>query len=264
MSSARKASLIGRLSQHKRRLYALSPLLLLALWQLAAETQFFPAEILVPPKVVFLTFIDLIQDGELVPDLEASAVRLILGFGIGTGLGLFYGLWVGLVPAVERYTGLVFHIFRQIPTIALVPLFILFFGIEETFKIAMIAFAAFFPVALNTLDGIRNVPRQYREVAEIFRFNSFSVIRRVVLPGALPSIVTGFRLALSRSWLILVAAELFASSVGVGHLMDWGRQLFQIDVVMVGVVIAGVVGFALDSGLRTVESRFSVWKAPTA
>jgi sulfonate transport system permease protein len=248
----------------KRILFRLAPLLLLALWEAVTATGWFPPEILVPPQQVLLTAIDLYQSGDLIPDLEASAFRLAAGFGIGASLGLAFGLWLGLMPAAERYFGLVFHVFRQIPTVALVPLFILFFGIEETFKVTMIAFAAFFPVALNTIDGIRNVPRPYREVGAVFRFSWFSLIRRVILPGALPSIATGLRLALSRSWLILVAAELFASSVGVGHLMDWGRQLFEIDVVMVAVVIAGTVGFALDRLLRSIETRLSVWKAPVA
>src|SRR5580698_2656849 len=110
-------------------LYATSPLLLLVLWQAAASSEWFPSEILVPPVQVFQTCLDLIQDGELGPDLAASAWRLAAGFVIGSALGLIYGLWVGLVPGAERYTGLVFHIFRQIPTIALVPLFILLFGI---------------------------------------------------------------------------------------------------------------------------------------
>ena len=111
---------------------------------------------------------------------------------------------------------------------------IIAFGIGETFKIIIIANAAFFPVALNTLDGVRNVPRQYRDVADIFQFGRWSLTRKVILPSALPFILTGFRLALSRCWMIVVAAELFGSSSGLGHMMDWARQMFRIDVVMMG------------------------------
>jgi sulfonate transport system permease protein len=245
-----------------RQLFALSPLLLLAAWELVSELQLFPPEILVPPHQVFATFVELLQDGELTTDLWASAQRLALGFFAGSFLGLVFGLVLGLFPIAERFSGLVFHILRQVPTVALVPLFILLLGIQETFKIVMIGFAAFFPVALNTIDGIRDVPRPFREVAAVLRFDTWSMVRRVMLPGALPSIVTGLRLALSRSWMMLVAGELFASNAGIGHLMDWGRQLFQIDVVMVGVVITGIVGFALDGVLKSVERRFSLWKAP--
>lgn len=242
----------------------LSPLLLLVVWQGLVLSHLFPPQILVSPKQVYLTFLDLLDDGDIAAALKASGVRLLLGYGIGSFLGVVFGIWVGLFPTAERYTGLVFHSLRQIPTIALVPLFILFFGIEETFKVVMIGFAAFFPVALNTIDGIHDVPASYREVASVFRFSSLSVIRRVILPSALPSIVTGLRLALSRAWLILVAAEILASSAGVGHLINWGRQLFQIDVVMVGVVIAGMIGFSLDSLLKALETRLTLWKGVTS
>jgi sulfonate transport system permease protein len=243
----------GRISQ-------LSPLLIIVVWELLAVSRLFPAQILVPPYQTFLTFIELLEDGQIAADLKASGFRLALGYGGGSLLGLMFGIWVGLSPTAERYTGLVFQAFRQVPTIALVPLFILLFGIEEAFKVAMIAFASFFPVALNTIDGIHDVPAPYREVAAVFRFGNVSVIRRIILPAALPSIVTGLRLGLGRSWLILVAAEILASTVGIGHLINWGRQLFQIDVVLVGVVIAGVIGFFLDALLKSVETRLSHWR----
>ena len=108
------------------------------------------------------------------------------------------------------------------------------------------------------------MPAQYREVGAVFRFSHASVVRRIILPAALPSLVTGLRLALSRSWLILVAAEILASSAGIGHLINWGRQLFQIDVVMVGVVVAGVIGFLLDSLLKSAETRLQRWKGAVA
>ena len=138
------------------------------------------------------------------------------------------------------------------------------FGIGETFKVLIIANAAFFPVAMNTLDGVRNVPRQYRDVADIFQFGRWSLTRKVIVPSALPFILTGFRLALSRCWMIVVAAELFGSSSGLGHMMDWARQMFRIDIVMVGVIVTGVIGFGLDRMLRTIERRFSAWRPATS
>ena len=108
------------------------------------------------------------------------------------------------------------------------------------------------------------MPAQFRDVAVLFRFSRLSLIRRVVLPAALPSILTGIRLALSRSWMIVVAAELFAASSGIGHMMDWARQMFRIDIVMVGVIVTGVIGFGLDRMLRTIERRFSAWRPATS
>lgn len=248
----------------QRLLSFASPLLLLALWEAAARTQLFPATILVPPEQVFRTFLDLAGDGELLDNLEASTARVLTGFLVGGGAGLVVGLVLGLYPAVERYVGLLFHTLRQVPFIAWAPLLIIAFGIGETFKIVIIANAAFFPVALNTLDGVRDVPARFRDVAVLFRFSRVSLIRKIVLPAALPSILTGIRLALSRSWMIVVAAELFAASNGIGHMMDWARQIFQIDVVMVGVIVTGAIGFLLDQALRGVEARFSAWKSSAA
>lgn len=240
------------------------PLLLLAVWEALCQSGRFPDAVLVPPEQVYLTFIGLLQDGELWDNLRVSGSRVLLGFAIGGGAGLVTGIAFGLSPTLERYLGLSFTVLRQVPFIAWGPLLILVMGIGEGFKIAIIANAAFFPMALNTLDGVRNVPRSYRDVAAIFQFSRWSLIRRLIVPAALPFILTGLRLALSRSWMMVVGAELFASTVGVGHMMDWAREMFQIDVVMVGVLLTGVVGFGLDQTLRLIETRFSTWKPRAA
>lgn len=240
----------------------LSPFILIGVWEAVAQSHLFPANILIPPQQVFQTFLDLLADGELGDNIAASVLRVLSGFAIGAGAGFAAGLAMGLYPTLERYFGLLFTIVRQVPFIAWAPLMIVAFGIGETFKIVIIANAAFFPVALSTLDGVRNVPRHLKDVAILFRFDRLTLMRSLVLPAALPSILTGIRLALSRSWMIVVAAELFAASSGIGHMMDWARQMFQIDVVMVGVIVTGVVGFILDQLLRQVEAHFTSWKQP--
>jgi len=241
----------------------LSPFILIGVWQLVVELHLFPTNILVPPAEVFQTFLSLLDDGELLENIGASAARVIAGFAAGAGAGLAVGMAMGIYPALERTFGLLLTILRQVPFIAWAPLLIVLFGVGESFKIIVIANAAFFPVALSTLDGVRSVPRHLKDVAALFRFDRLTLIRQLVLPAALPSILTGIRLALSRSWMIVVGAELFAASSGIGHMMDWARQMFQIDVVMVGVIVTGVVGFALDQLLRRVELHFSSWKPVT-
>jgi sulfonate transport system permease protein len=240
------------------------PLLVLGAWEAMSWSGLFAKSILVPPGQVFQTFRDLVADGELLQAIRASLTRVLGGFALGTVTGLLAGIGLGIFPRLERYCGLLFHILRQIPIIALAPLFILWLGIGEGFKIALIASAAFFPVALNSLDGVRNVPRKYRDVAEVFQFNNYSMVRKVVLPGAMPAIFTGVRLGLSRSWMILVAAELFASSAGLGHMMDLGREMFQIDVVLVAVLVTGLIGFTFDCVLRALEARLFFWKSSAA
>ena len=255
-----RASLKSGQSVKAILLAVLPPLLILSLWQGVCSTHLFSAAILVPPGRVWHSFVVLAQNGQLARNLEASGLRVLIGFSAGAASGLAFGALLGLFPLFERYVGMVFHMVRQIPSIAWVPLLMIVFGIQETFKIVLIAKAAFFPIALGTLDGVRNVPASYRDVARVFRFGRASLIRKLVLPAALPAIVTGLRLGLSRAWMMLVAAELFASSVGIGHMMDWGRQLFHIDIVMVGVVLVALIGFIFDRALRAAEAHFSRWR----
>jgi sulfonate transport system permease protein len=242
----------------------LCPLLILGAWETLSWTGLFAKTILIPPGQVFQTLRDLLADGELLEAVRASLMRVLAGFALGTVTGLVAGIGLGVFPRLERYCGLLFHMLRQVPIISLAPLLILLLGIGESFKIVLIATAAFFPVALNSLDGVRNVPRKYRDVAEVFQFSHYSMVRKVVLPGAMPALVTGLRLGLSRSWMILVAAELFASSAGLGHMMDLGREMFQIDVVLVAVLVTGIIGFTFDCVLRALEARLFVWKSLAA
>lgn len=241
--------------------WMISLLALLVLWELLCLSGLFPPSILVPPQTVVSTFIELCQSGDIATNLAVSLKRLALGYISGAVAGIAFGLFLGLVPTANRYLGMIFNMLRQIPVITLAPLLMLVFGIQETFKVIMIAVATFFPVALNTLDGTRAVPAAYLEVASALCFRWWMLIRRVILPAALPAIVTGLRGALSRAWLILVAAELFASSEGIGYLIDWGRQLFQLDIVMVGVLLAGLIGLLLDIVLRRIEQHLTRWNA---
>ena len=251
----------ARPARKSRFEWLISLVVLLVAWELTSRSGLFPPSILVPPRTVVLTFIELCQSGDITTNLIASLRRLALGYISGAVAGIAFGLLLGLVPKANQYLGMIFNMLRQIPVIALAPLLMLIFGIQETFKVVMIAVATFFPVALNTFDGTRNVPSAYLEVASALCLRWWMLIRRVILPAALPAIVTGLRVSLSRAWLILVAAELFASSEGVGYLIDWGRQLFQLDIVMVGVLLAGLIGLALDISLRRIERRLSHWNS---
>lgn len=249
----------GRAPRQARFDWLISLVVLLAGWELLCRTGLFPPSILVPPQTVVATFIELCESGDITTNLLASLRRLALGYVSGAIAGIAFGMLLGLVPKANQYLGMIFNMLRQIPVIALAPLLMLVFGIQETFKIVMIAVATFFPVALNTLDGSRGVSVAYLELASALCLRWWMLIRRVIVPASLPAIVTGLRVALSRAWLILVAAELFASSEGVGYLIDWGRQLFQLDIVMVGVLLAGLIGLVLDIALRRIERRLSRW-----
>lgn len=237
-----------------------SPLLVLAMWIAVTQLALAPEQILVPPWQVLVSGWELVQSGELGEHVSVSLVRLVSGFGFGSVAGIAFGLLVGLSPRLDDYTAPTFQVLRQIPSVALIPLFILIFGIGETFKVVIVAKASFFVVALAVHEAVKSLPARYLEVAAVLRFSRLQVIRRVVLPAIVPDTLTGVRIALGRSWMVLVGAELLAAENGLGQMMEMGRQMFRLDVVMVGVVLTGLVGLALDRGFRLLEAYLMRWQ----
>ncbi|MDC5404682.1 ABC transporter permease [Acinetobacter baumannii] len=237
-------------------LSVISPLLVLLIWHLISSLQIFPTQILVPPKTVWNTFIALLQSGELQMHLKDSLSRLFLGFFIAAISAIAFGIAYGANTLFRNYTYILFNVFYQIPIFVLIPIFILVFGIGELFKILLIIKACFFPIALATADAVKNIPKKYIELGQIYKLKTRAWLRLIILPSILPPLIGGLRIALGRAWLILVAVELLAAGTGIGQMMELGRQMLRLDVVMVGVFITGVVGFVLDKVLRLLEQRF--------
>lgn len=219
-----------------------------------------PEQILVSPLQVARTATELVQSGELPDHLGVSLFRLFAGFSIGSIIGLAFGILLGLSAGLRSYVEPLFNVLRQLPTVALIPLFILVFGIGETFKLFIVVKATFFIVALAVHDAIRSLSERHFEVAAIYRFTRWQTIRNIVLPAIIPSALTGVRIALSRSWMVLVGAELLAADSGLGQMMEMGRQMFRLDIVMVGVVLTGMIGFSLDRLFRWLETYLMRWK----
>ncbi|MBC9248878.1 ABC transporter permease [Pseudomonas alcaligenes] len=238
----------------------LSPLAVLLAWFLVANAGWYPSQLLVPPQHVYEAFLELLGSGELREHLQNSLSRLAIGFAIGAGSGLLFGTAMALSKNVEAYCAPLFHTLRQIPSIALIPMFILFFGVEETFKVLIVTKAAFFPVALAASEGVKGIPRSYFDVAAVYRLPLWSLLKDVAFPAAAPPIVTGLRISLSRAWMVLVAAELLAADSGLGQMIEMSRQMMRIDIVMVGVLVTGLVGFILDYGFRLLEKHLFRWK----
>jgi sulfonate transport system permease protein len=237
-----------------------SPLLLLFAWWWVTKTELFSQQLLVSPGQVLQTAIDLAQDGELANHVSISLVRLFTGFSAGAVLGIGFGALMALSNTVERYTAPLFQVLRQLPTVALIPMFILIFGVGETFKISIVMKATFFVVALATYDGIRNIPKGYFDVGRLYRLPVQTRFCAILFPAAVPALLTGIRIGLSRSWLVLVGAELLAAESGIGQMMEMSRQIFRMDVVMVGVILTGLIGFLLDRSLRTLEWWLMRWR----
>ncbi|GAA5231533.1 ABC transporter permease [Verticiella sediminum] len=244
---------LGRLA------YGLAPWLLpvglLWLWQTGASQGWISPQVLPSPQFVYETLAELATSGELWLNVEASLRRVVLGFAVGSALGLLLGWAMACSRTVETYVLPTFNALVQIPVLGWMPFVLLVFGIGEPLKYILIAKAALVPVTLNTLQGLRDVPVSYREAARAFGYTPRQELFEVRLPLAAPTIFTGLRLGFTKAWLSLVVVELVASSEGLGYLIVYGRQLFQLDLVMAAVVVVGAIGYAIDKLLDLAESR---------
>jgi sulfonate transport system permease protein len=244
--------------------YLLFPAALLLLWQLSAHYGWTSPQILPPPAVVFATLSELIANGDVTTNLGISLRRVFQGFALGSGIGLVLGFAMGLSRSVEAYLGPTFKGLASVPMLGWIPLLIILLGIDEGLKVAVIAIGCVVPVTLNTLEGVRGVPKGYVEVARVFRFSHWQLLRKVIFPAAIPPIFSGISLSLSHAWKAMVAVELMASSEGIGFLMVMGRQLFQLDVVLATILVIGSVGLVLDQLLRLTERHLTRWRPAVA
>ncbi|AOX99968.1 ABC transporter permease [Jeongeupia sp. USM3] len=236
------------------------PLSVLVLWHSATANGWVAQQILPAPKLVWTTLLELWGTGELWTNLAISLTRVAWGFSAALVIGLALGVAMGLSKTAEAYLYPSFKAISEVPVLGWIPLLIMLVGIGEAMKIIVIAKAAAVPITINTQQGIRNIPQQYLEVARVYRFKPVQLWRRVIFPSTLPSLFNGFRYGLTNAWLSLVTVELLASSEGIGYQMVWGRQLFQLDVVMACMAVIGLVGLAIDLFLQITETRLLRWR----
>jgi sulfonate transport system permease protein len=236
------------------------PLAVIALWALAAHFEWVAPQVLPAPEAVALTFKDSLLSGELWANLQISLLRVLAGFSVGLIGGLTLGVAMGLSPTFKDYVYPTFKAFAQVPVLGWLPLLMLLVGIDEALKIILISKAALMPITLNTYKGIQGVPTRYIEVARVLEFTRWQMLSKVVFPAALAPIWNGVRYGLTHAWLALVVVELLASSEGLGYMIVYGRQLFQLDVVLAAVVVVGAVGYALDKLLALAERRLLGWR----
>jgi sulfonate transport system permease protein len=236
------------------------PASLLALWQLVAAREWVSPLILPPPAIVWQTLRDLWTDGTILSHLAVSAVRVAKGFGIAAAIGLGLGTAFGLSTWFRAYVQPTVLAVYQVNVMAWIPLLILVFGIDEPLKTAAIAYASVLPITMNVAKGIAGIPAKWLELARVHQLPGHEIIWKIAIPAALPSLFTGIRSGLGAAWMSLVVVEMVASSEGVGFMVVWGRQLFQLDVVIAAIVVIGVAGLALDLVLSAAERRLRLWQ----
>jgi sulfonate transport system permease protein len=235
------------------------PVLLTAAWQLSAQAGWLSSRILPEPWAVAKAFKDLAVSGELWTHLRVSLWRAAAGFGLGAGFGLLLGLLNGSSRRAATLLDTTLQMIRNIPALALIPLVILWFGIDEAAKLFLLAIGVFFPVYLNTFHGIRSVDSGLVEMAKSYGLSGWALYRDVILPGALPAILVGVRFALGLVWVLLIVAETISAQSGIGYMTMNAREFLQTDVVLVGVLLYALLGKAADWSARGLERRFLRW-----
>ena len=243
----------------KAALAAVVPLLLLAGWWGVTATGIVKTYQLASPPQVANELVALAQDGTLIGDLQASIWRVVIGFAVACALACVLGTLVGLSPTAERIIDPTLQAVRAVPSLAWVPLILLWLGIGESAKITLVAIGGFFPVYVNLVAGIHNVDRKLIEVAEVFGVRGIARARRVILPAASPSLLVGMRVGFTQAWLFLVAAELIASTKGLGYLLMQGQQITRPDQILVAILLLALCGKLTESGMRAFEHRSLRW-----
>ena len=237
----------------------LLPVALLLVWEVAAQSGWLSARVLPAPSATALASWDTLRSGTLLHHVWISTQRALIGLAIGGGLGFALGLLNGVFPFAERLLDSSLQMLRNIPHLAVIPLVILWFGIDEEAKLFLVAAGVLFPIYLNTFHGIRHVDRALIEMARSYGLGPWALFSRVILPGALPSVLVGLRYALGIMWLTLIVAETISASAGIGYMTMNAREFLQTDVVLLGIVVYALLGKVADTLTRQLERCCLAW-----
>ena len=238
----------------------ISPLVLVLLWQAASTAGLLSPRTLAAPSTILLTAWDLLASGQLLWHILVSLARVLAGLGIGLVAGVLLALAAGLSRLGEDVVDAPVQMLRTLPFLALVPLFILWFGIGETPKVALVALGTTFPIYLNLFAGIRGVEPRLAEMGRVFGLDRWGLVWHVILPGALPSALVGLRYSLGVAWLSLVVAEQVNATAGIGYLINDARDFLRTDVILVGLLVYALLGLGADSLVRLLERRLLAWR----
>jgi sulfonate transport system permease protein len=237
----------------------LVPLLLILAWQAASSAHLLSFRVLPAPLDVLAALIASLKDGSLLHHVAVSFGRALRGLVIGGGLGFGLGLLTGMAPWAEKLFDSSLQMLRNIPHLAVIPLVILWFGIDEQAKIFIVALGVFFPLYINSFHGVRDVDPALIEMGRVYGLSRWAVAWRVVLPGALPQILVGLRFSLGLMWLSLIVAETISANAGIGYMTMNAREFLQTDVVVLGILLYALLGKLADLITRQIERRVLAW-----
>ena len=235
------------------------PVLLVAVWHTASASGWLSTRVLPAPLDVVKAAWTLAESGELWKHVQVSAGRALTGLAIGGGLGLLLGLLTGSVRFFETLLDSTIQMVRNIPALAMIPLVILWFGIDESAKLFLISVSVFFPIYLNTFHGIRNVDPGLIEMGRTYGLGRWQLYRQIILPGALSSILVGLRFSLGLMWVILIVAETISAQAGIGYLTMNAREFLQTDIVLVGILLYALLGKLADVFAKGLERYWLRW-----
>jgi sulfonate transport system permease protein len=237
----------------------LVPVAILLIWQIGCDAGWISRRTLPSPLAIGRAAWTLTLSGELVRNAAISCERALGGFVIGGGLGLIFGLLNGMSAVASRLLDTTLQMLRNIPHLAIIPMVILWFGIGEPAKLFLVAVGVFFPIYLNTYHGVRLVDAGLIEMGRVYRLSRAAMFWRVILPGAMPSILLGVRYGLGIMWLTLIVAETISANAGIGYMTMNAREFLQTDVVLVGVLLYALLGKLADMMARALERICISW-----
>jgi sulfonate transport system permease protein len=236
------------------------PILILVIWLISTGLEVFSPAILPSVSTVLDSFVSQLNSGQLIKDISISLVRVLEGYLIAVVLGVSLGVFMGISEKVNKFFFLTFTSMRQIPMLAWIPLIVLWFGIGESSKIIVIVIAAYFPILLNTMNGIKRTDEKLIEVGNMYNLSKWKLFTKIYFPSALPSIFVGLKLGLGISWMAVVGAEIIASSSGIGYRMNDARSLMQPEVVFVGMFSIAIIGIIMDQILTRISKKIAPWE----
>ncbi|WP_440066329.1 ABC transporter permease [Streptosporangium sp. OZ121] len=237
-----------------------SPLVIVVVWQVVSAAGLLPERLLASPLKILTTAAGLVQEGVLPEAIAVSLQRAAIGFALGAVAGIGLALVAGLSRVGENAVDPPLQMLRALPLFGLIPLFILWFGIGEIPKVALVALGVLFPLYLNTFSGIRGVDGRLAEVARVLRLSRTETVTQIVLPGALAQTLVGLRQSLGVAWLALIVAEQINADAGLGYMINNAREFLRTDVVVVGLIVYAILGLLTDAVVRLLERRALSWR----